>query len=66
MSLKTKEVDMFGLFRKDPTKKIQKKIQQKYTESVALQRNGKLREYGEIMKEIDTLEQELNRLRAEK
>ena len=44
---------MFGLFTKDPTKKLQKKIQQKYTESVQLQRNGKLREYGELMKEIE-------------
>ena len=57
---------MFGLFSKDPTKKIQKKIQQKYTQSVELQRNGKLREYGEIMKEIEVLEQELNTLRSAK
>ena len=57
---------MFGLFSKDPTKKLQKKIQQKYTQSVQLQRNGKLREYGEIMKEIELLEQELNALRSAK
>ena len=57
---------MFGLFSKDPTKKLQKKIQQKYTQSVQLQRNGKLREYGEIMKEIELLEQELNTLRSAK
>ena len=57
---------MFGLFSKDPTKKLQKKIQQKYTQSVQLQRNGKLREYGEIMKEIELLEQKLNTLRSAK
>ena len=57
---------MFGLFTKDPTKKLQKKIQQKYTESVQLQRNGKLREYGELMKEIEELEQELNTIRSAK
>ena len=55
---------MFGLFKKDPTKKLQKKIQQKYTECVAFQRNGKLREYGEVMKEIETLEEELIALRV--
>ena len=55
---------MFGLFRKDPTKALQKKIQQKYDESVSFQRNGKLKEYGAVMKEIETLEQELIALRA--
>ena len=55
---------MFGLFKKDPFKALQKKIQQKYTESVAFQRNGKLKEYGEVMKEIEALEEELIALRA--
>ena len=55
---------MFGLFKKDPTKKIQQKIERKYNESVAFQRNGKLKEYGEVMKEIDLLEQELIALRS--
>ena len=54
---------MFGLFKKDPTKKIQQKIERKYNESVAFQRNGKLKEYGEVMKEIDLLEKELIALR---
>jgi hypothetical protein len=55
---------MFGLFKKDPTKKLQQKIEQKYNQSVAFQRNGKLKEYGDVMKEIDLLEQELIDLRA--
>ena len=57
---------MFGFFGKDPSKKLQKKIEQKYSQSVQLQRNGKLREYGELMKEIENLEQELSRLIGEK
>ena len=57
---------MFGLFRKDPIKQLQKKIQKKYVESVQLQRNGKLRDYGSLMKEIENLEQELSRLQEEK
>ena len=56
---------MFGLFKQDPTKRLQKKIQQKYTQSVEFQRNGKLREYGAVMKEIDSLEEELIALRSE-
>ncbi len=43
---------MFGIFKKDPCKKIEKEIKSKYKQSVVFQRNGKLREYGQIMKEI--------------
>jgi len=57
---------MFGLFRADPCKKIEKQLKQKYQRSVELQRNGKLREYGEVMKEIEDLENELVRLKADK
>ena len=56
---------MFGFFSSDPIKKIEKQIKKKYTLSVQLQRNGKIKEYGEIMKEIEGLEQELERLRDE-
>ena len=47
------------LFKSDPTAKIRKLISQKQTQAVQLQRNGKLREYAAIMKEIDDLECEL-------
>jgi hypothetical protein len=50
---------MFGLFKKDPQKKLKAQIQAKYAESVKLQRNGKLREYGELMAEIEALEAQL-------
>ena len=46
------------LFRAEPGAKIRKLISQKQTEAVQLQRNGKLREYAKIMKEIETLEDE--------
>ena len=52
---------MFGLFKRDPQRKIKAQIQAKYQESVKLQRNGKLREYGEVMAEIETLEAQLKR-----
>ena len=46
------------LFRAEPGAKIRKLISQKQTQAVQLQRNGKLREYAKIMKEIETLENE--------
>ena len=47
-----------ALFQPEPGSKIRKERDRKYKEAVALQRNGKLREYAEIMKEIEKLEDE--------
>ena len=46
------------LFRTDPGSKIRKMRDRKYKEAVQLQRDGKLREYAKIMKEIEALEDE--------
>ena len=46
------------LFRTDPGSKIRKERDRKYKEAVQLQRDGKLREYAKIMKEIEKLEDE--------
>lgn len=53
---------MFGLFKKDPRQKLIDEIEAKYKRSVQLQRNGKLREYGVIMVEIEALEAQLRKL----
>jgi hypothetical protein len=53
---------MFGWFKKDPARDLQKQIDKKYEEAVALQRNGRLREYGALMKEIEDLELKLESL----
>ena len=53
---------MFGLFKSNPKAKIQKQINRLYEKALPLQRNGKLREYGQIMKEIDGLEKKKNSL----
>ena len=50
---------MFGFLKKDPQKKLKAQIKSKYEESVRLQRNGKIKEYGEIMAEIEALEAKL-------
>ena len=55
---------MLGFLKKDPQKKIKALIKSKYEESVRLQRNGKLREYGEVMVEIERLEAELKSISA--
>ena len=47
-----------ALFRSDPSKKILSERDKKYKLAVEFQRNGKLREYAEIMKEIELLEEE--------
>lgn len=53
---------MFGFLKSDPVAKLQKTIQKKYAEATALQRNGKIAEYADAMKEIEGLEQELSQL----
>ena len=45
-----------SLFTSDPAAKIKKVRDQKYKQAVEYQRNGKLREYAEVMKEIQDLE----------
>ena len=55
---------MFSFFKKDPAKKLESEIATRYEQAVAYQRNGKLREYGETMKEIEGLEARLAELQA--
>ena len=50
------------LFKTDPGSKIRKIRNRKYKESVQLQRDGNLREYAKIMKEIEALEDEYIRM----
>ena len=45
-----------SLFTSDPAAKIKKVRDQKYKQAVEYQRNGKLREYAEVMKDIQDLE----------
>ena len=54
-----------SLFVTSPAEKIKKIRDKKYNEAVEFQRNGKLREYADVMKEIQDLEDEYCRLVAE-
>ena len=51
-----------SLFVSSPADKIIKERDRKYKQAVEFQRNGKLREYGEIMKEIEDLEDQYSNL----
>ena len=47
-----------SLFVSEPGEKIRKLRDRKYKEAVEFQRNGKLREYAGVMKEIEDLEKQ--------
>ena len=49
-------------FSRDPGRKIRKLRDQKYKQAVQLQRDGNLREYAKLMKEIEDLEDEYIRV----
>ena len=50
---------------KDPGRKNRKVRDQKYKQAVQLQRDGNLREYAKLMKEIEDLEDEYIRVTNE-
>lgn len=54
---------MFGWFKSDPIKKLRKQISSKEEQAMQLQRNGKLREFAELTKEIEGLQDQLEALR---
>ena len=53
---------LMSIFKADPAKKILKERDALYAKSVSSQRNGDLREYGKIMKRIEDLEAEYDRI----
>ena len=55
-----------SIFKADPGKKILKERDALYKKSVTLQRNGDLREYGIVMKRIEDLENEYDRIKNER
>ena len=57
---------LMSIFKSDPGKKILKERDALYKKSVMLQRNGDLREYGIVMKRIEDLENEYDKLKNNK
>ncbi len=54
-----------SLFTTDPADKILKSRDRKYKKAVQLQRNGNLREYAKVMKEIEDLEKQYSEVSNE-
>jgi hypothetical protein len=57
---------MFGLFKQDPVKQLEKKRAKLLEEAMHVQRSGDLKLYAVKMEAIDKLEKELETLRQTK
>lgn len=57
---------MFGLFKKDPAKKLEKEHQKLLEEAMNLQRGGDIKGYARKMAEVEEVEKKLEELRQAK
>lgn len=57
---------MFGLFKKDPIKKLEKEYQKLLEEAMQLQRGGDIKGYSQKMAEAEEKQKEMERLQEEK
>lgn len=55
---------VFGLFSKDPTKKLRKIYDQKSTEAMHAQRKGDIKTYSMLTAEADKIWQEIEAIKA--
>lgn len=53
---------IMSLFKPDPAKRILNERNKLYAKSVKLQRNGDLKGYGNVMKKIEELEEEYDKI----
>ena len=56
---------MFGLFKKDPLKKLQQEYEAKLEEAMHMQRNGKIREYSFLSSEAEDIRLKIQATKAE-
>ena len=57
---------MFGLFKKDETKKLEKEYAAIMEKAVHAQRNGKLELYGELVKKSEEILETIETIKSEK
>ena len=57
---------MFGIFKKDPIKKLQKQYHDKLGEAMQAQRNGDIEAYGMLSVEADSLLKSIEAIKMEK
>ena len=55
---------MFGLFKKNPTAKLEKQRARLLEEAVSIQRSGDLRAYAAKMEEVADIERRIDELNA--
>ena len=55
---------MFGFFKKDPLKKLQKEYEAKLEEAMHMQRNGKIREYSFLSSEAEDIRLKIQAVKA--
>ena len=58
------EVLMFGLFKKDPVKELDKKYKTKLTEAMNAQRSGDIKSYAELSAQAESILAEMNKLQS--
>ncbi len=57
---------MFGIFRSNPVKKLQKRYEALLTSAQEAQRNGDIRRYSELSAEADALYEQIVKLKEER
>lgn len=57
---------MFGLFKKDPIKKLEKKYLELMEEAMEIQRGGDIKAYAQKSAEAEKVAEEIERLKREK
>lgn len=57
---------MFGFFKKDPVKKLEKKYAALMTKAMEVQRSGDLREYAKLIEESETIQNKILKLKSAK
>ena len=55
---------MLGFLKGDPVRKKEKKIASLYQQALQLQRNGKLREYAEVIAQVEKLKAEVEQIKT--
>ena len=53
---------MFGLLKKDPTKKLRQQYEAKLTEAMQAQRAGDIRKYSELTEQAEKLREQIENL----
>lgn len=56
---------MFGLFKKDPVKKLQKEYERLLEQSMHAQRNGKIELYGQLYEQASKINEQIEKIKKE-